>query len=226
VTQPYGLGWRVVGGWSHVTPGLACRVELFGEEIALWRTEAGAVHAWSNRCPHRGMRLSYGQVRGDRLACRYHGWHYDGTGRCRFIPAHPKLDPPATLAVARHAALEQDEAIWVALGDAPADPPGPLGADRPGFCRTFPLALSGASGAEALREVAGASPLGPDLMAATLSLNGDARSATIAIQPIDAARCVAHIFLDGAPDPAARVAAARWAAALRREIAQMREPRQ
>ena len=138
--------WHVVGGWNHVQPGAACRVELPGAEIALWRTEAGAVHAWDNRCPHRGMRLSFGIVKGDRLACRYHGWHYDEGGQCRFIPAHPNLDPPDTLAVAQHATREQDEAIWVALGAGPTEPPPPLGTDQPRFCRSIPVTLRGRHG--------------------------------------------------------------------------------
>ena len=37
-----------------------------------------------DRCPHRGERLSGGQVRGEGLACPYHGWTWapDGTGHC------------------------------------------------------------------------------------------------------------------------------------------------
>lgn len=49
-------------------------------------------------CPHRGMRLSLGFIRGDQVACLYHGWHYDA-GQCRYIPAHPQLTPPETIRV-------------------------------------------------------------------------------------------------------------------------------
>ena len=48
-------------------------VALLDEDVAVWRGRNGSVRAWRNRCPHRGMRLSFAQVRGDRLSCRYHG---------------------------------------------------------------------------------------------------------------------------------------------------------
>jgi len=38
-------------------------------DIAVWRSVSGVVNAWENRCPHRGMRLSHGFVRGESLAC-------------------------------------------------------------------------------------------------------------------------------------------------------------
>ena len=40
-------------------------VILGGEELVAWRAEGGAVAIWEDRCPHRGMRLSFGFVRGD-----------------------------------------------------------------------------------------------------------------------------------------------------------------
>ncbi|KPQ17771.1 MAG: Rieske [2Fe-2S] domain [Rhodobacteraceae bacterium HLUCCO18] len=216
--QTEASAWHVVGGWNHVQPGAACRVELPGAEIALWRTEAGAVHAWDNRCPHRGMRLSFGIVKGDRLACRYHGWHYDEGGQCRFIPAHPNLDPPDTLAVAQHATHEQDEAIWVALGAGPTEPPPPLGTDQPGFCRSIPLPFGADTAADVLMRLAGASPVAPRLMQVRPEIGGSNRTVTLAVQPIDETRAAMHVFLDGGPKADARLAAIRWTVGLRWQI--------
>ena len=42
-----------------------------------------------------GARLSGGRVTHECLACPYHGWEYDGSGRCVRIPAHPDQPPPA-----------------------------------------------------------------------------------------------------------------------------------
>ena len=63
------------------------------------RSSSGATrpalpHVWEDRCPHRGMRLSMGFVRSDRIACLYHGWQYGTDGHCLYIPAHPR-DPGA-----------------------------------------------------------------------------------------------------------------------------------
>jgi nitrite reductase/ring-hydroxylating ferredoxin subunit len=102
---------------SDLPEGTARAVTLLGEDIAIWRGENGAAQAWRNRCPHRGMRLSFGQVRGNRLSCRYHGWQYDEAGQCKFMPAHRKMTPPATVCVASYGCREANGLIWVKLAD-------------------------------------------------------------------------------------------------------------
>ena len=59
-----------------------------GTDIAVWRSASGQLAAWADRCPHRGMRLSHGFVRGEALNCIYHGWTYGADGGCTRIPAH------------------------------------------------------------------------------------------------------------------------------------------
>lgn len=97
------------------------RADVEGVDLAIWRNGKGEVAAWNNRCPHRGMRLSHGFVRGDNLACLYHGWQYDGSGRCRYIPAHPDLDPPETIRAETYEVAERDGVIWVSVA-APVEP--------------------------------------------------------------------------------------------------------
>lgn len=101
-------------------------VRLLGENLVLWRDDAAAVHAWADRCPHRGAQLSLGRlVRCDgrtALACPYHGWRFEAGGRCTQVPALPGFVPPATHRAAVHAAVEAQGLVWVRLdgeGDAP-----------------------------------------------------------------------------------------------------------
>jgi vanillate O-demethylase monooxygenase subunit len=56
---------------------------------------AGSVAAFYDRCPHRAAPLSAGRVVDGRLACAYHGWSFDATGRCVGIPS---LGPEAKIA--------------------------------------------------------------------------------------------------------------------------------
>lgn len=63
-------------------------VSFAGQPIVLVRTGSGRVYALEDRCAHRQMPLRYGEVRGERLRCCYHGWSYDETGCCR-IPYLP-----------------------------------------------------------------------------------------------------------------------------------------
>lgn len=90
-------------------------VRLFGESLVLWRDSSGAVHAAADRCPHRGAALSAGRVHGDTLECPYHGWRFDGRGRCVSIPALPQFIPPATHRACMHSARIAYDLVWVAL---------------------------------------------------------------------------------------------------------------
>jgi nitrite reductase/ring-hydroxylating ferredoxin subunit len=123
-------GWHAVALSNDVEPASSNGTHLFGEEIVVWRDGAGAPHVWVDRCPHRGMRLSYGYVRADRIACLYHGWQYGTDGRCLRIPAHPDIEPPASIVVWRHSCREAMGLIFARLGeatDAPALPAGTVG---------------------------------------------------------------------------------------------------
>lgn len=101
-------------------------VRLLGENLVLWRDGAAAVHAWADRCPHRGAQLSLGHVvacdGGAVLECPYHGWRFEPGGRCTQVPALPGFVPPATHRAMTHAAVEAQGLVWVRLdgdGDAP-----------------------------------------------------------------------------------------------------------
>lgn len=97
------------------------RAQVSGQDLAIWRSASSSVQAWGNRCPHRGMRLSYGFVRGESLACAYHGWHYNCAATCHYIPAHPELVPPDSIKPAVYSAVDQQAILWVSVDDA-ADP--------------------------------------------------------------------------------------------------------
>lgn len=105
-TQPVSLS-------RDLTTKQVMRAELDDVDMAIWRSTSGVVSAWENRCPHRGMRLSHGFVRGESLACAYHGWHYNCTGACHFIPAHPELAPPKTIKTNVYNVAEASGIIWV-----------------------------------------------------------------------------------------------------------------
>lgn len=113
---------RPVGLSRDLAENRVMRAELPEADLVVWRNSKGALAAWDNRCPHRGMRLSHGFVRGDKLACLYHGWHYGASGRCSYIPAHPDLDPPETIRATAHKVTEAEGVIWVSLDDK-IDPP-------------------------------------------------------------------------------------------------------
>src|ERR1044071_3076049 len=59
------------------------QVKLLGDDVALFRNPAtGKIHAFADRCPHRGALLSHGRIYyPGTLSCPYHGWTFDTAGK-------------------------------------------------------------------------------------------------------------------------------------------------
>ncbi len=72
--------------WSHeIKRGEVKEVVFWRQSFAIFRGEDGVVRALENRCAHRQLKLSLGNVEGCKLTCAYHGWTFDGTGKCTEI---------------------------------------------------------------------------------------------------------------------------------------------
>lgn len=65
-------------------------VKLLGQELVLFRSAEG-IACLGARCPHMGANLANGKVRDGRLLCPFHGWEYDGGGRCQKIPGQDTI---------------------------------------------------------------------------------------------------------------------------------------
>jgi nitrite reductase/ring-hydroxylating ferredoxin subunit len=123
-------GWHPVALSTSVEPGSSAGTHIDGKEYVVWRDNSGVAHVWEDRCPHRGMKLSFGFVRGDHIACLYHGWQYDTGGRCRYIPAHPDLEVPATITVPVFTTVEAFGMIWTSATPEESRSPPPAGASE------------------------------------------------------------------------------------------------
>ncbi len=113
--------WHPVALAADVGP-TPVRVELCGEPLVVVRLDDG-VAVLPDVCPHRSSPLSEGLVVDGRLQCPYHGWQFDASGACRFIPAlgpGATLPPKADLAAPR--VMEAHDLIFVCL-DPTAEPP-------------------------------------------------------------------------------------------------------
>jgi phenylpropionate dioxygenase-like ring-hydroxylating dioxygenase large terminal subunit len=96
---------------------------LFEVPIVLFRGASGAVGALVDRCPHRSVPLSFGEVVGETLQCGYHGWRFERGGRCTAVPGlDGEADVPARCAT-RYEVREQQGFIWV-WGDPATQPVG------------------------------------------------------------------------------------------------------
>jgi phthalate 4,5-dioxygenase len=65
-------------------------VRLLGEDLVIYRDEAGAYGLLGRSCPHRGTDLAYGRLEDGGLRCAFHGWLFDVRGQCLQTPAEPE----------------------------------------------------------------------------------------------------------------------------------------
>lgn len=106
--------WHPVA-WSADVAIDPVSTELLDEALVLWRTDTG-VSAARDRCPHRGTKLSLGEVIDGEVICPYHGWRYGPNGACRFIPqlsADSSIPSRAALEMVR--CTERYGMVWAAL---------------------------------------------------------------------------------------------------------------
>ncbi|CAM9819899.1 unnamed protein product, partial [Ectocarpus sp. 4 AP-2014] len=64
-------------------------VKLLGESLVVWKDpKDDGWKAFTDKCPHRWAPLSEGRVNQEtgRLHCIYHGWEFEGDGKCGSIP--------------------------------------------------------------------------------------------------------------------------------------------
>lgn len=103
---------------------VACRSEelgrkplrrtILGTPMVLFRDGGGAVGALLDRCPHRNVPLSEGQVvESGRLQCRYHGWEFDAGGACRLVPCLCASGEAPGRRVESYAVRERGGLVWV-----------------------------------------------------------------------------------------------------------------
>lgn len=109
--------------WFIVCPSDELRHEfkttkMFGKDVLLYRDTNGKPVALEDRCCHRNVHLSLGYLKDDTVVCGYHGWEYDKTGQCTFIPSQlsdAKIPPKAC--IKNYPVKEFNKWIWVFPGD-------------------------------------------------------------------------------------------------------------
>jgi nitrite reductase/ring-hydroxylating ferredoxin subunit len=198
-------GWVPVALSSSIEPATSTGVIVDGAEIVVWRDAGGHAHVWEDRCPHRGMRLSFGFVRGDHIACLYHGWQYDAAGQCQHIPAHPELDVPATIKVSTFSIEERYGMVWATSAANAAMPVLAPASDLTGL-RSLSVDVPFADIEAALAGYA-YTPAGDNTGTCTV----DGVSLLIGLQSVGPRRTVLHMVVAAAADAQALRRLSRWA---------------
>jgi nitrite reductase/ring-hydroxylating ferredoxin subunit len=207
-----------------VEPGGRTGTTVSGRPVVVWRGADGRVRAWADRCPHRGMRLSFGFVRQNQLTCIYHGWSFgDGPGeaRCRSVPAHPGMPPPGKAVVAAFPVAEVLGLIWVGAGPGETEPPRDAAAVADAVHPVRSVTVRAPS--TALRAALEATPApGTEITEITegelITFRGPELRVIAALQDRGDGTSSAHIVTTN-PDVSARKALCLWAALVRDHLA-------
>ncbi len=94
---PFPSGWFSLAGSGELAPGQVRPLHRFGQDLVLFRTRSGQARVLDAACPHLGAHLGIGgAVEGNTIECPFHGWRFDGAGRCVYAPLARSL-PRASL---------------------------------------------------------------------------------------------------------------------------------
>jgi vanillate O-demethylase monooxygenase subunit len=110
--------WYVAGRSQEFPVNQPKGLKICARPVLVWRTAGGKLASFDDRCVHKRMPLSEGEVLSDGvLECAYHGFCYDATGNCVRIPSQLDLPIPSRAKLRPFPIVEQDGLAWVWVGD-------------------------------------------------------------------------------------------------------------
>jgi phenylpropionate dioxygenase-like ring-hydroxylating dioxygenase large terminal subunit len=108
-------GWYVILSSRELKPDKPQELERFGQKFVAWRNSAGKAIVMSNVCPHRSVNLSLGYIKNDCIVCPFHGFEFDSSGVCQFVPETKKS--AVNLKLQNYSLIEKHGFVWMRLGD-------------------------------------------------------------------------------------------------------------
>ncbi len=109
--------WYAVEYDRAIRPGQVAEVRFWSRSIALYRGADGELCALEDRCAHRQLKLSLGEVTGCTLTCAYHGWSYGKDGSLAGIPHDRFGRPMPSLRIHAYPVQVRYGLVWLFPGD-------------------------------------------------------------------------------------------------------------
>lgn len=114
--------WQPAALSEELTADKPLAVQLFGEELILFRDGAGKPALIGRYCAHQGVDMIYGRVEEDGLRCMYHGWLFDNCGKVVLRGDWlPEKERRWNVGQAAYPCVENGGVIFTYM--APGDPP-------------------------------------------------------------------------------------------------------
>lgn len=116
--------WHPVAAASQLDENPVRKVRLLGENLTLFRSEAGEIGLVGELCPHRCMAMSFGVPDARGLRCGYHAWLFDPQGNCLEQPWEDRIQPELKfrdkIKIKAYPVQELGGLIFAYLGPQPA----------------------------------------------------------------------------------------------------------
>ena len=119
--------WYPIGTADEINGEAPFRAKVLGMQLVAFRDDEGTAYVLSDTCVHRGGSLSKGWVKDNCVVCPYHGWEFQGSGKCKTIPSvgsDAKL--PARAKVDSYPVQEKYGIVFAFLGDLPEEERMPI----------------------------------------------------------------------------------------------------
>lgn len=91
------------------------QMTIMDQPILMYRTQSGQAVALEDRCCHRRVPLSCGELVGDNVQCGYHGFTFNSAGACVAIPNQESI--PQAARVRAYSLCEKHHLVWIWMGD-------------------------------------------------------------------------------------------------------------
>lgn len=111
--------WHPIARSDLLKVGRTSAVRVMGEDLTLYRGESGQPYLVAGFCPHRRTKLHMGWVQAEKIRCMYHGWQFDGHGRCTDRPAE-NSERNSSIKIASYPLHEYAGLVFAYMGEGPA----------------------------------------------------------------------------------------------------------
>ena len=110
--------WYAILESNEIKKGKPIGVTRMAEKLVAWRDRSGKLTIMADRCPHRGVALSAGDIKNDCIQCPFHGFEFDQSGACTLIPANGKnARPPKAMQTKTYPTQEAHGFVYIWWGD-------------------------------------------------------------------------------------------------------------
>lgn len=114
LSVPY--GWYAVSLSDQLAVGEVKPAYFFEKDLVIFRTESGQARVLDAMCPHLGAHIGHGgEVKGESVACPFHGWQFNGEGECTEVPYANNMPPKVSdgkKAIFPYPVQERNGVIW------------------------------------------------------------------------------------------------------------------